>query len=1333
MNLAQLSLRASLLAGRNEAAEAVDPPFPYIGPLRLLRSKVTLQHYLTTSPESNEGAIDMGIAILDCLRGSADVVKIRRELGGAFMSLYVATDDQKHLNQGIVLLRGVYTSNPEHESRRAAYDDLYAALALRYSESKRQEDLEELIHCTQEAFEGSPEGPDKEILRGQLYPLLLSHCTEFKDPHSLETAVAVMPEEDPKFEQILDLFTNWCYSKYKKDGTPAELQKAFENRKRWLALRGVNDPVKRARQLNTLVLHLFEMSNNSPALADLTLGVDWCRESLSIEGSSAEARLQAVMYLSTLLYNRFKVLRDPEDINDGVIAAQEVLTLTDPNSPQYLARMERLMPMLMDRAGNATVLEARKDILEALSLSERILDKCGRDHPQYLGYLCNLGNVHHWCYLYGIQDEAKHLKQSLKFLEAAERDSSASKFRPDVISTLSTTLASMYETTGDGKFLEKGLALQRESIRLREDPISVLHLGGSLRLHYRQTQDLKTLEEAIEVLCRALEISKDSPGTQHSVLRELCGIYHTLFTRMHESSQIQMAIQYGRDGLRLSAASSRDSAKLLDSLSNAYNARFEFEGEPSDLDESIKLLRLAVKDLEDPLVPRYLTSLADRLRLRCFNQHTQRDIEDAVIQCQTALSLLTTTHADYKYALSTMSYVQHELFKMDGKEDRIEKGIKSAKAALPLYSSDDENKALLLDQLRGLFFSKYEKSHSEDDLLKSIEFGREAFASASKTSVRFPTILIHLSFTLYEHVKHFKVDHKDEIRAHLSTLLALPISRPLSRVRSLRILALFSIQEEDWATAFKHLSAAIELYPRISPRAFKADDQQKTIQELSGVTEIAASCALNAGQDPAMALEVLEAGRGIISGWIINARNDVSRLDARDPKLAARYVFLRNLISNEDSTQAMAYSTADANSSLTHRDQWRSYLYELEEIEQTARSKYAGLESFQRALSVDDMKELAATVPIVEINSTALRSDAFIITATGITSLKLPLETRQNMEDITQTIFGPGRLKRSLPQERGKTNAALRTELKWLYENVVCRIMTELCITPHSITTSRRLIWVLNGLASFCPLHAADKFSTNKDECTSAHVISSYIPSLKALQFAREKSFNVELRGHGEVLVVAMPQTKGLTDISADEEAENISSSFSDFPLNSVNVLPNPSRKAVLQGLEGCSVAHFACHGSANSTDPSQSCLLLADSVEPGTPDKLSARDLSMSKRDLAQLCYLSACSTAENSAEILTDENIHVASAFQLSGYSHVIGTLWEAGNRAAVDVAKTFYDSLADAIRRKGGGKIGHDAVAYALHKSVEALKSTKKPRSRLDPRMDVLAWAPFVHLGP
>lgn len=116
-----------------------------------------------------------------------------------------------------------------------------------------------------------------------------------------------------------------------------------------------------------------------------------------------------------------------------------------------------------------------------------------------------------------------------------------------------------------------------------------------------------------------------------------------------------------------------------------------------------------------------------------------------------------------------------------------------------------------------------------------------------------------------------------------------------------------------------------------------------------------------------------------------------------------------------------------------------------------------------------------------------------------------------------------------------------------------------------------------------------------------------------------------------------------------------------------------------------------------------------------------------------AQLAYLSACSTAENLAEELVDEVIHTASSFQLLGFPHVIGTLWEAGNSGAIKIAEEFYGSL---IENAIGGMDGalSDNVAFSLHKAVQTLREngTLGVRKISHPRRDVISWAPFIYIG-
>ncbi|KAK4119358.1 hypothetical protein N657DRAFT_557307, partial [Parathielavia appendiculata] len=69
-----------------------------------------------------------------------------------------------------------------------------------------------------------------------------------------------------------------------------------------------------------------------------------------------------------------------------------------------------------------------------------------------------------------------------------------------------------------------------------------------------------------------------------------------------------------------------------------------------------------------------------------------------------------------------------------------------------------------------------------------------------------------------------------------------------------------------------------------------------------------------------------------------------------------------------------------------------------------------------------------------------------------------------------------------------------------------------------------------------------------------------------------------------------------------------------------------------------------------------------------------------------AFLSYLSACSTAENRANRLSDEAIHVVSGFLVVGFPHVVDCLWPSNDGVCVEVAGGFYSSLFEQGGRGG-----------------------------------------------
>ncbi|MGW2997212.1 CHAT domain-containing protein [Streptomyces sp. NPDC001193] len=125
--------------------------------------------------------------------------------------------------------------------------------------------------------------------------------------------------------------------------------------------------------------------------------------------------------------------------------------------------------------------------------------------------------------------------------------------------------------------------------------------------------------------------------------------------------------------------------------------------------------------------------------------------------------------------------------------------------------------------------------------------------------------------------------------------------------------------------------------------------------------------------------------------------------------------------------------------------------------------------------------------------------------------------------------------------------------------------------------------------------------------------------------------------------------------------------------------------------------------------------------------DPLTVRSLAPVALDHARLAYLSACRTAAIDTVNLPDEAVHLTSAFQLAGFPHVIGTLWEIDDRIAVRIARAFYDGL-----RTDSGAVDPDRSARALHAAVRQVRDGHDLPPGHDRVRAPLLWAAHLHAG-
>ncbi|KAF3928234.1 hypothetical protein AA313_de0207372 [Arthrobotrys entomopaga] len=568
----------------------------------------------------------------------------------------------------------------------------------------------------------------------------------------------------------------------------------------------------------------------------------------------------------------------------------------------------------------------------------------------------------------------------------------------------------------------------------------------------------------------------------------------------------------------------------------------------------------------------------------------------------------------------------------------------------------------------------------------------------------------------------------------------------------------------DWERPHYFLKAAVEMLPKLNPRSISSEDMQSGLSRNPGLASLAAAVALNAKKTELEAFELLELGRGIIAGLLLDLRTDLSELQSLDPKLAEDFISVREQLDSTggvlDNTQASSSEIMTVSNRRLHLDQ------RFEEIISKIRS-LEGFKNFLRPSSLDEIKSISDQDPIVMINVSFLRCDAFVIDPRRVRG------TGDGDDSILSVVPLP-----ELHEEdvRSKLNEMRQSGikssiLKWLWDVAANPILTHLKILnkPSSDGDWPHVRWILTGPLSHLPIHAAGDHAT--ENTVLDRVISSYASSVKSLVHnSRRTPANSALPStppdqqynNGTAMMISMKTTPGLPSsdlMYAEEEIKMLKDLCPGLGLKPST--PAARRQDVLQALPDCKIFHFAGHGNTNARDPSQSHLLLNDyQVKPLTMADLRATKLQEKAPFLA---YLSACSTSANLVSRLADEGINLANAFQLAGFRHVIGTLWDVSDRYCVRIARVLYETL----QERG---MNDAAVRWGLHRAVRELRdeliavetstmaairdlgepgvsdmeiesaesrasflvSAKKKRPTRYVEASIRYWAPYIHVG-
>ena len=224
-------------------------------------------------------------------------------------------------------------------------------------------------------------------------------------------------------------------------------------------------------------------------------------------------------------------------------------------------------------------------------------------------------------------------------------------------------------------------------------------------------------------------------------------------------------------------------------------------------------------------------------------------------------------------------------------------------------------------------------------------------------------------------------------------------------------------------------------------------------------------------------------------------RSDTSKLKAAYPQLCGQYESLRLEVNKP------AENITDDR---TRRTTSTSRLEAIAKFERCIQDiqQLPGFGQFYKGLTAKQMQRCSTKGSIVVVNITDLMSDAIIVTANVFKVLPLPgLRAREAKDWINQDLTTT-----SL-SDRGRKNKAYLQFLSWLWRGCVRPVLDELhYYVQPSAENLPRIWWIGTGLTSSFPFHSAGDISAGLTESAYYRAISSYTPTIKALQYAQERA-----------------------------------------------------------------------------------------------------------------------------------------------------------------------------------------------------------------------------------
>lgn len=436
-------------------------------------------------------------------------------------------------------------------------------------------------------------------------------------------------------------------------------------------------------------------------------------------------------------------------------------------------------------------------------------------------------------------------------------------------------------------------------------PEMLANLGTALQARHRWSASIGELDAAIDALRRAVALLAGDPAEHLAAIRSnLAGALSSRFAATGHTDDLDESIEIMRTVM--ASVPPGDPARLAyqSNLSSALATRFERRGARPDLDDAVTGLLQASTGAPSGAagLSATLSSLGALVRSRFDRTGEEAALDLAVRIGRLAVDVHPARIAGRHRVLSNLAGSLRRRAELTGEPADLDEAVEIAREAVAVTPLGHDDAAATRFNLGDLLRSRYERRGDPGDLDDAIGIVEEVLAGVDGDGPATATYLSGLGRALA--LRHRRVGTEADLGlavAAYTRAARIESAAPSIRLRAARAAGVL-VAPRDPAAAASLLETAVGLVPRIASRHLGRHDQEYALRELAGLGSDAAALVLTAAlttadvsPDPQhCALRLLELGRGVVLGQLLDGRAGLAGLHARHSKVARRLAELRD-------------------------------------------------------------------------------------------------------------------------------------------------------------------------------------------------------------------------------------------------------------------------------------------------------------------------------------------------------------------------------------------------------------------------------------------------------